>query len=271
MALVSKDNSDISVRRQTELLDVSRSSLYYEPILSAETIAAMNAIDEIYTEFPYFGHRKIRKVLEREYDILIGKKRTLSLMNKLGLQAIYPQSNPNTSKAFKYHLKYPYLLKNLQIIRPNQVWGTDITYIRLANGFIYLVVIIDWYSRYVISWRLSQTLENNFCIEALKEALEIAEPEIHNSDQGVQFTSKDYIAVLEAVKALISMDGRGRCFDNIFTERLWRSVKQENIYLNDYNNLAEAHSGLTKYFSDYNTRRPHESLDMRVPAEIYLD
>ena len=271
MTLANRENNQISFARQAELLDISRSSLYYEPIVSEETIKTMNAIDEVYTEFPYFGHRKIRRQLKTEHDIYIGRKRTLSLMNAMGLYAIYPKGNPNTSKADNKHRKYPYLLKNLQIKRPNQVWGTDITYIRLANGFIYLTVILDWFSRYVISWKLSETLENDFCIEALEKALEINIPEIHNSDQGVQYTSNNYIAVLEATKTQISMDGRGRCFDNIFTERLWRSVKQENIYINDYNNIQETQIGLTKYFTDYNERRPHQSLNENVPAEIYFN
>lgn len=230
----------------------------------------MNIIDEVYTEFPYFGHRKIRKLLETEHDTYIGRKRTLSLMNKMGLQAIYPKKNPNTSQADDLHKKFPYLLRDLKIIRPNQVWGTDITYIRLENGFIYLTVILDWFSRYVISWKLSETLKNTFCVEALEEALEINVPDIHNSDQGVQYTSNDYISVLESAEARISMDGRGRCFDNIFTERLWRSVKQENIYIQDYSGINEARTGLTKYFKDYNERRPHQSLNENVPAEIYF-
>jgi len=268
--LINKENKHISLTRQADLLDISKSSIYYNPIVNEETVKIMNAIDEIYTELPYFGHRKIRKLLDTEHNIYIGKKRTLSLMNRMGLYAIHPKKNPNTSKADKKHRKYPYLLKNLPIIRPNQVWATDITYIRLANGFIYLTVIMDWFSRYVISWKLSETLENDFCIEALEKALEINIPEIHNSDQGVQFTSNDYIAVLEAIKARISMDGRGRCFDNIFVERLWRSVKQNNIYINDYNNIQETQIGLTKYFTDYNERRPHQSLNEKVPAEIYF-
>lgn len=270
LTLANKGNPDISISRQAELLGISRSSIYYEPIVSEETIKIMNTIDKIYTEFPYFGHRKIRRNLKTEHGIQIGRKRTLSLMNQMGLYAIYPKKNPNTSKASKFHKKFPYLLKNLSIIRPNQVWGTDITYIKLLHGFIYLTVILDWYSRYVISWKLSETLENIFCIEALQEALEINVPEIHNSDQGVQYTSNDYIAVLEEAKAKISMDGRGRCFDNIFTERLWRSVKQENIYMNDYLSIGEAEIGLTKYFKDYNERRPHQSLNEKVPAEIYF-
>lgn len=230
----------------------------------------MNAIDEIYTEFPYFGHRKIRELLDTEHKIEIGRKRTLSLMKKLGLYAIYPKKKPNTSRSNKEHEKFPYLLKNLEIIRPNQVWGTDITYIRLLGGFIYLTVILDWMSRYVISWKLSPTLENTFCIEALEEALKINEPEIHNSDQGVQYTSNNYIFVLKGTKAKISMDGRGRCFDNIFTERLWRSVKQEDIYIKNYFSLEEAQIGLADYFDKYNNRRPHESLNYAVPAKIYF-
>lgn len=232
-------------------------------------IEVMNAIDEIYTEFPYFGHRKIRKMLDTEHDIKIGKKKTLRLMNEMGLQAIYPKKNPNTSEANKYSKKYPYLLKNLNINRPNQVWGTDITYIRTLNGFVYLAAIIDWFSRYVVSWRLSETLETKFCMDALQDALHVNVPEIHNSDQGVQFASNDYITILEKANIKISMDGRGRCFDNIFTERLWRSVKQEHIYICDHSNIYEAHAGLSKYFTDYNNRRPHQSLNERVPAELY--
>ncbi|MCG2700578.1 IS3 family transposase [Candidatus Parcubacteria bacterium] len=271
LALANKENEHISLSRQAELLDISRSSVYYTSVISKETIKIMNAIDEVYTEFPYFGHRKIRKLLANEHSIHIGRKRTLSLMNKMGLQAIYPKKKPNTSQANNFHKKFPYLLRNLPIIRPNQVWGTDITYIRLISGFIYLTAIMDWFSRYVISWKLSPTLENDFCIKALEKALKVNMPEIHNSDQGVQYTSRDYIAVLESAKAKISMDGRGRCFDNIFTERLWRSVKQENIYIHDYNSIDEAQFGLTKYFNDYNNRRPHQSLDESVPAEIYFN
>ncbi len=268
---MDKEKQDISLTRQAELLNISKSSIYYTPIISEETTRIMHTIDEIYTEFPYFGHRKIKRLLKTEHDIYIGRKRALSLMNKMGLQAIYPKKKPNTSKGDNSHRKFPYLLKNLPIIRPNQVWATDITYIRLKDGFVYLTVIMDWFSRYVISWKLSETLENNFCVAALEEALEINTPEIHNSDQGVQYTSNDYIAVLEGIKKTrISMDGRGRCFDNIFVERLWRSVKQENIYINDYNNIDGVDIGLTKYFTDYNERRPHQSLDEKVPAEIYF-
>lgn len=264
-------NSDISINRQTELLDVSKSSIYYNSTPSKKTVKTMNAIDEIYTEFPYFGHRRIRKMLDTEHGVIIGKKKTRSLMKRMGLEAIYPRKHPNTSKSNSFHKKFPYLLKNLIANKPNHIWGTDITYIRMEHGFIYLSAIIDWYSRYVIAWNLSETLESAFCIKTLNEALEINTPEIHNSDQGVQYTSKKYIAILEKTGSVkISMDGRGRCFDNIFTERLWRSVKQENIYLNNYNNTEEVQIGLTKYFTDYNERRPHQSLNYQTPAKIYL-
>ncbi len=191
-------------------------------------------------------------------------------MREMGLQAIYPVKRLNLSQGNKQHKKYPHLLKNLEIVRVNQVWSTDITYVRLKNGFAYLTVIFDWYSRYVISWKLSATLENDFCIQALKEALEIATPEIHNSDQGVQFTAENYVAVLQEKNIQISMDGRGRCMDNIFTERLWRTVKYENIYLHDYQDIEEARIGLTEYFQFYNHRRIHQSLGYLTPAQIYL-
>jgi putative transposase len=269
LALADKENKNISLSRQAELLDVSRSSFYYTPVVSEEDIMIMNAIDEIYTEFPSYGHRTIRTMLKNEHDIFIGRKRTFSLMKEMGLEPIYPR--PNTSKGNPFHKKYPYLLKNVPIIRPNQAWGTDITYIRLLTGFIYLTVIMDWYSRYVISWRLSETLENTFCKEALLEALEMNIPDIHNSDQGCQYTAEDYLAILKKYESIqISMAGLGRCFDNIFVERLWRTVKQDNIYIHEYTNIGEVHTGLTKYFKDYNERRPHQSLEEKVPAEVYF-
>lgn len=230
----------------------------------------MNAIDEIFTARPFYGHRRIRWDLIDDYHIQIGKKRTLSLMKKMGLQAFYPKKKPNTSTPNEYHKKFPYLLKNLIITKPNQVWGTDITYIRTKDGFVYLSAILDWFSRYVIAWKLSQTLENDFCIEALETALKIDIPGIHNSDQGVQYTSADYVKVLEEAKVKISMDGRGRCMDNIFTERLWRSVKWENVYMNEYRDIHETGHGLTEYFKFYNEKRKHASLDRKVPAQVYF-
>lgn len=262
--------SGITIIRQAELLDISRSSIYYEPRVNREDILIMNAIDEIYTECPFYGHRRIIPELREEYGIDIGKKRTLRLMREMGLQAIYPRKKLYLSDPDKQRKKFPYLLSGLSIVRPNQVWGTDITYIRLKDGFAYLSAILDWFSRYVLAWQLSRTLESGFCVLTLKEALKINIAEMHNSDQGVQYTDKDYLAVLEKNKIRISMDGRGRCMDNIFTERLWRTVKYENVYLNDYGNFGEASDGLKQYFRFYNERRRHQSLGYKTPAQIYF-
>lgn len=270
LALTDKNNSEISLARQTELLDISRSSIYYNPIASEADLMAMNAIDKIYTKYPFYGHRRMKPELKEEYQIKIGKKKIIALMKKMGLAAVYPQKKINLSDPDKDHRKFPYLLRNTPILKPNHVWGTDITYIRLKDGFAYLSAILDWFSRYVISWKLSPALENDFCIQALEEALEINIPDIHNSDRGVQYTSLDYINILQDKKIKISMDGRGRCMDNIFTERLWRSVKYENVYLNDYSNFNEAETGLQDYFKFYNEKRRHQSLDYKTPAAIYF-
>ncbi|MDP3900213.1 MAG: IS3 family transposase [bacterium] len=267
---MNKEQSNISIRRQTDLLDISRSSVYYQPAVDSEDILIMNAIDEIFTRYPFYGHRRIKPELQEEYGLDIGKKRIISLMKEMGLNAIYPRKKLSLSDPNKQHKKFPYLLKGLPIIRSNQIWGTDITYIKLKKHFAYLVAILDWYSRYVITWKLSPTLENIFCIQALKEALKINTADIHNSDQGVQYTSIDYINILEENKIRISMDGRGRCMDNIFTERLWRTVKYENVYLNEYGNIGEADQGLSEYFKFYNEKRRHQSLDYKTPAQIYF-
>jgi putative transposase len=269
--LTDKNNSEISLSRQTELLNVSRSSIYYNPIISEADLMAMNAIDKIYTKYPFYGHRRIKPELKDECGIEIGKKKIIALMKRMGLAAVYPQKKISLSDPDKDHQKFPYLLRNVQILRPNHVWGTDITYIKLRDGFAYLSAILDWFSRYVISWKLSPTLENDFCIQTLEEALKINIPDIHNSDQGVQYTSLDYIKILQNEKIGISMDGRGRCMDNIFTERLWRSVKYENIYLNDYSNFNEAEAGLRDYFKFYNEKRHHQSLDYKTPADVYFE
>lgn len=229
----------------------------------------MHAINKIYTRQPYLGSPRITALLKRAGNI-INHKRVERLMSIMGLQALYPKKRYHTSISDKQHKKYPYLLRNVPIIRPNQVWGTDITYIQLEYGFCYLTAILDWFSRYVIAWELSNSLETSFCITALERALQVATPEIHNSDQGVQFTSDDYTGKLEAQDICISMDGRGRCFDNIFTERLWRSVKYEDIYIKGYRTMAEAYQGLTEYFLIYNTERPHSSLENQMPAEVYF-
>lgn len=268
--MVNKECFDISLSRQAELLDISRSSIYYQPTVDPENILIMNAIDRIFTQCPFYGHRRIQPELKEEYGIDIGKKRIIHLMKEMGLNAIYPRQKLDLSGPDNQHKKFPYLLKNLPIIRPNQVCGTDITYIKLKKYFAYLVAIIDWHSRYVTAWELSPTLENSFCLQALNKALKINIPDIHNSDQGAQYTSMDYINILEENKIKISMDGRGRCMDNIFTERLWRTVKYENIYLNDYADIDEAGQGLNEYFKFYNEKRRHQSLDYKTPAQIYF-
>lgn len=271
LTLVNKELNGISISRQADLLSISRSSIYYEPALDPEDVRIMNAIDEIFTKYPFYGHRRIRKDLQSDYEIPIGKKRTISLMKEMGLAAIYPKKKWHLSDPGKDTRKFPYLLSGLPIINVNQVWGTDITYVKLSKGFAYLVAIIDWFSRYVVSWELSETLEIEFCLNNLKRALAIATPEIHNSDQGSHFTSRQYINILNSRKKIkISMDGRGRCMDNIFTERLWRTVKYENIYLHEYGNIGEANQGLSEYFKFYNEKRKHQSLNYRTPAQIYF-
>ena len=269
--MVNKELRGISISRQADLLDISRSSIYYAPAIDPDDIRIMNAVDEIFTKYPFYGHRRIRKDLRSDYEIHIGKKRTLGLMKNMGLEAIYPKKKWHLSDPDKNMKKFPYLLSGLPIIRPNQVWGTDITYIKLSKGFVYLVAIMDWFSRYVVNWELSETLEIEFCLNNLKRALTIGAPEIHNSDQGSHFTSSQYIDILNGKEKIkISMDGRGRCMDNIFTERLWRTVKYENIYLNEYQDIGEANQGLAEYFKFYNEKRKHQSLNYQTPAQIYF-
>lgn len=260
---------NLSLAHQCELLGISRSSWYYQSAaLDPLTLDLMNRIDKIYTDCPFYGSRKIAAQLERDLEHAINRKRIQRLMRLMGIEAIYPK--PNLSKSHPDHQWYPYLLKGLVINRPNQVWGADITYIRLTDGFLYLVAFIDWYSRYVLSWQLSTSLEADFCIEAANTALKYAIPDIANSDQGVQFTSQSYLDVWKSRDIRVSMDGRGRCMDNIFTERLWRSLKYEEIYLKDYQTVAEARSGIASWFYFYNHKRLHQSLNYKTPAEIYL-
>ena len=232
----------------------------------------MDLIDKIYTAHPFYGNRRIKAELNLTHQISIGRDHTRTLMKILGLQAIYPKTKINLSKANKEHKIYPYLLRDVKIVKPNQVWSTDITYIKLTNGWAYLIAIIDWYSRHVISWRLSNTLEIEFCLDCLNEALDNSKykPNIFNSDQGSHFTSKRFTNILTNKNIQISMDGRGRCLDNIFVERLWRTVKQENIYLNSYQNVLEVKTGLNKYFPFYNNKRRHQSLNYLTPAEVYF-
>jgi putative transposase len=228
----------------------------------------MDLIDAIYTTSPFYGNRRIKYELNMTHDILIGRSHVRKLMEIMGIQAIYPHKD--LSRADQNHQVYPYLLRNLNIIRPNQVWSTDITYIRLEIGFAYLVAIIDWYSRYVVSWKLSSGLDIDFVLECLEEALAQNNPDIFNSDQGSHFTSPKFTGILERNDVQISMDGRGRCLDNIFVERLWRTVKQENIYLNSYQDVAQTRAGLNEYFLFYNERRRHQSLNYLTPKQVYF-
>ncbi len=231
-------------------------------------IVVMNAIDQLYTKRPYFGVRRITEHLEIP-GVAVNHKRVHRLMQIMGIQAIYPK--PKTSIGDKQHEKYPYLLKGLTAQYPNHIWGTDITYVRVKGTWMYLVAILDWFSRYVVSWELSDTLCVEFCIEGLRKALEIGIPEIHNSDQGAQFTAEEYLAILKAYETIrISMDGRGRAMDNIFTERLWRSVKYEEIYLKEYQSPKEARVSLGEYFTFYNHERKHQALRYETPETIFF-
>jgi putative transposase len=231
----------------------------------------MNLIDAIYTEHPTYGKRTIAAIIRRDNKIPVGKKHVRTLMAKMGIMAIYPKKKRNLSQANKLHKIHPYLLRGATITRVNQVWSTDITYIKLEHGFCYLVAIIDWYSRRVIAWELSNTLDIDFCLRALERAYTLGTPEIFNSDQGSHFTSPRFTALSIARGVKISMDGRGRYLDNIFIERLWRTVKQEDIYIKHYSSVAETKVGLSKYFAEYNSYRPHQSLNSLTPDEVYFD
>lgn len=266
-ALVDPEHPEISVRRQCELLGLNRASYYYQPATeSVLNLELMRRIDEQYLKTPFYGRLRMTVHLQR-LGFEVNHKRVQRLMQLMGLQAIYPK--PRTTIIDAGHRKYPYLLRNLEIVRPNQVWSTDITYVPLAQGFMYLVVIMDWYSRYVLTWDISNTLDGLFCQLALQTALTLGKPEIFNSDQGVQFTALAFTSMLEDAGIRISMDGRGRAYDNIFVERLWRSVKYEDIYLYRYATVPALSEGLERYFILYNQERPHQSLDDRTPAEVY--
>lgn len=230
----------------------------------------MNAIDTIYTDCPFYGSRRMQYELNARYRITICREHVQRLMRRMGLEAIYPKKYKSLSDPDIQHKKYPYLLTNITASFPNHIWGTDITYVRMETGWAYLVALLDWFSRYVIAWQLSPNLEIEFCLENLTQGLLTGIPEIHNSDQGSHFTSPRYTGLLTAKDIQISMDGRGRCMDNIFTERLWRTVKYENVYLKSYRDIAEAKQGLTEYFQFYNTKRPHQSLDNMTPAAAYF-
>lgn len=266
--MVERDHAELSLKSQAELLSVSRASLYYQPVPpSAKEIAIKHRIDELYTAHPFYGSRRITALLRPEW--VINRKRVQSYMREMGLAGVCP--GPNLSRPAPGHQIYPYLLRHIRASYPNHIWGIDITYIRMVYGWLYLVAILDWFSRYVISWELDQTLELPFVLAAVDRALAQAKPVICNSDQGSHFTSPQYLDRLRAVEAQISMDGRGRALDNIFTERLWRSVKYEEVYLNEYFNPREARQGLSRYFHFYNDERPHQALGYLTPAQVYFN
>jgi putative transposase len=265
--LVETDHAELSVRRQCALLGLSRSSLYYEPAgETSENLRLMQLLDAEYTAHPFLGSRRLTAwLLEQGEEV--NRKRVQRLMRLMGLEAIYPK--PKLSAGRAGHRIYPYLLRNVPIARPDQVWSTDITYVPLASGFMYLAAIIDWYSRYVLAWRLSNTLDGSFCLEMLEEALSGGRPEVFNTDQGVQFTAQAWTSRLETAGVAVSMDGKGRCLDNVFVERLWRTVKYEDIYLWRYAGVPELQQGLGQYFPYYNEARLHQALEYRTPATVY--
>jgi putative transposase len=267
-AEVKKETTMMSVVQQCGLLGLSRSTFYYQPVgENAYNLALMRLIDEQFTKRPFYGVPRMTESL-RAMGHNINPKRVRRLMRVMGLEAIYPK--PRLSANGPDHKVYPYLLKGVTVDRPDQAWATDITYVRLTHGFVYLVVIMDWHSRYVVAWELSTTLDTGFCLEALRKALRISRPEIFNTDQGPQFTNVEFTGHLENEGIKVSMDGRGRIYDNIFVERLWRSVKYEEVYLHDYQTVPAARSHLSAYFEFYNTERPHEALGYRTPHEVYF-
>ena len=257
------------MRRQCELLGLARSSCYYQAVPeSAENLRVMRLIDGQYLKTPFYGSRRMAWWLGTQ-DIAVNRKRVQRLMRTVGLEAIHPK--PKLSLTYRCHRIYPYLLRDFVVTRADEVWSTDITYVPMRRGFLYLVAVIDWFSRCVLSWRLSNSLEASFCLDVLDEALAKGKPAIFNTDQGCQFTANAFTGRLEAAGVKVSMDGRGRCLDNVFVERLWRTVKYEEIYLKDYADGKEAERSLGKYFQFYCEVRPHSSLGMRTPAEVYAE
>jgi len=266
--LIDRENEEMPITTQAQLLGVARSTIYYKPVVDSYNLKLMHLIDEQYTKTPFYGSRRMREALKRK-GYKVNRKRVQRLMRLMGIEAIYPKRN--LSKPSPGHKIYPYLLRGRKTREVNEVWSTDITYIRMRHGWLYLVAIMDWMSRYVLSWKLSTTLEVDFCIQALEKALAIGTPEIFNSDQGSQFTSLAFLDLLEKRNIQISMDGRGRAMDNVFNERLWRSIKYEEVYINDYETVHDAEEGIDRYMSFYNWERPHQSLNYKTPAEVYFD
>jgi putative transposase len=268
-ALIEPAHPQLSIERQCELLGLPRATYYYHSHgESAENLQLMRLLDEQYTQTPYYGVRRMTAWL-RSQGYPVNHKRIARLLRTMGLETIYPK--PCTSQTHPTHRIYPYLLRGVPITRVNQVWSTDITYIRLHGGFISLTAVMDWFSRYVLSWAVSITMDVGFCLEALEQALMVARPEIFNSDQGAQFTSVEFTGRLTAAGIQMSMDGRGRALDNVFVERLWRTVKYEEVYLKDYETPREAMQGLAQFFMHYNVQRQHQALDYRTPAAVYFD
>jgi putative transposase len=266
--LVEPNHTKISVRRQCQLLGLNRASFYYEPAQeTAENLRLMQLIDERYTAHPSHGSRRMSVWLNKDKGEEVNRKRVQRLMRVMGLEAIYPK--PNLSASGRDHRVYPYLLRHVRIDRPDQVWSTDITYVPLPGGFMYLAAVIDWFSRYVLAWRLSNTLDGDFCLEMLEEALGRGKPEVFNTDQGVQFTASAWTSRLEKCGVKVSMDGKGRCLDNVFVERLWRTVKHEDIYIRGYEDVAGLRKGLIEFFPFYNEERRHQSLEYRTPGDVY--
>ena len=267
---IETGRSQLNISRQCELIGLPRTSYYRQPdrvYESPENLELMRLIDEEYMRHPFYGSRKMRSYLLRKGH-KVNRKRVQRLMRKMGIQSIAPK--PDTSAPRKEHKTYPYLLKGLEIKEANQVWCSDITYIRLQGGFVYLTAVMDWYSRYVLSWEVSVTMDDDFCVNALKSAIRRhGKTEIFNTDQGAQYTGKEFTGVLKEHSIKISMDGKGRAMDNIFIERLWRSVKYEEVYTKDYSSVMELNRELKKYFDFYNFERPHQSLDDLTPAEVY--
>ena len=261
---------ELSVVRQAKVLNISRGSVYYKPRpVSPEDLALMRRIDELHLDYPFAGARMLRDLVQRE-GFPVGRRHLSTLMRRMGIEAIYRR--PNTSRPAPGHKIYPYLLRGLKVDRPNQVWATDLTYIPMARGFVYLVAVVDWFSRRVLSHRVSITMDADFCVEALQEALaKSGKPEIFNSDQGSQFTSEAFTDVLKAHEIDISMDGKGAWRDNVFVERIWKSVKYEEVYLHAYDSVGQARTSLGRYLEFYNSRRPHSSLDRRTPDEAYFN
>ena len=260
---------NLPLKRQAELVGVSRASLYYQPRpVSSADLVLMRRMDKLHLTYPFAGSRMLRDFLRAE-GFEIGRDRVITLMRRMGIEALYRR--PNTSKPAPGHMVFPYLLRDIKVERPNQVWAMDITYIPMARGFVYLVVVLDWYSRRVLSWRLSITMAVDFCLEALEEALsKHGRPEILNTDQGSQFTSAEFIGLLLENRIEISMDGKGSWRDNVFVERLWRSVKYEEVYLKAYDSVADARSSIGQYFDFYNTRRPHSRHPGQTPDQVYF-